>query len=58
MAMASSTVPRLGARWPPFLDTTSIIIFLISEARSGRSFLDIFFKSSGELIFSRKLNVL
>jgi hypothetical protein len=55
MAMASSTVPRLGARWPPFFDTTSIITLRISEAKIGSSDLDRAFKSAGELILSRKL---
>jgi hypothetical protein len=57
MAIANSTVPKLGARWPPFFDTTSMMTCRISDAREGRSFLGIFFKSAGESILSRKLKI-
>lgn len=57
MAIASSTAPRLGARWPPVLETVSTITFRISVARSGRSDIEIFFKSTGELILSSMLKM-
>ena len=47
----NSTTPKLLARCPPFLPTTSIIFFRISDARIGNLSLEIFFKSSGFWLF-------
>lgn len=47
-AIVSSTVPRFGARWPPFLETTSMIRLRISSDRAVSSFPVSFRRSSGE----------
>lgn len=52
-AIVNSTTPKLLARCPPFLPTTSIIFFRISDARIGNLSLEIFFKSSGFFMLER-----
>ncbi len=47
-------MPRFDARWPPFLDTESMIRALISFARISSSCADIFLRSCGRFTLSSK----
>src|SRR4030042_5180365 len=48
--MVSSTTPRFDDKWPPFLETHSIMVPLISRASSFNSLIDSLVKSDGVLI--------
>lgn len=46
----SSTTPRLGPRWPPFSEVTSMILLRISVAKVESDSTESSLMSSGPLI--------